>query len=138
MSPFFGMHIAISLVLTTILGWNRLGAIIGINITNVFTAPFVYAVTFWVGAKITGFTRQVHWPASLDWGEFLHLLKASPLILLDLCVGGALLGIPIAVIGYYAAFNAVTAYRRGAHRSARKPTRTRTNSYADEQNGKSA
>jgi uncharacterized protein len=138
MSPFFGMHIAISLVFASLLGWNKFSAIIGINITNILTAPFVYAVTYRVGAKVAGFTRHVCWPASPNYAEFLHLLKASPLILLDLCVGGVLLGIPIAVAGYYAAFNAVTAYRRGARRAARKVKRPGTNSQTNERNEKSA
>lgn len=31
--------------------WNNISAIIGINITNIAKAPFVYAANYWVGAK---------------------------------------------------------------------------------------
>ncbi len=112
MSPFFGMHIAISIVFASILGWSKIAAAVGVNITNVFTAPLIYPITYWVGAKITGLAKHVNWPTSPDFGGFLQLIKESPLIILDLCVGGAILGIPIAIAGYYLSFNAITIYRQ--------------------------
>lgn len=112
MSPFFGMHIAIGVVLASLLGWSKIAAAIGVNNTNVFTAPFIYPITYWVGAKVTGFTRHVQWPTELSFHSFLLLLKKSPLIILDLCVGGIILGIPMAVVGYYLAFHAITLYRQ--------------------------
>ena len=125
MSPFFGMHIAIGVICASILGWSKIGAAIGVNITNVFTVPFIYPVTYWVGSKITGFTKHVSWPTSPDFDGFLQLLKDSPMIVLDLCVGGAILGIPIAVIGYYLAFNAITVYRQRVRERVRELKRQR-------------
>jgi hypothetical protein len=51
------------------------------------------------------------------------LLKNSPLIVLDLCVGGAILGLPIAVAGYYLAFNAITLYRERLRERVHIPLR---------------
>ena len=112
MSPFFGMHIAISVVIASILGWSKIAAAVAVNITNVFTAPLIYPITYLVGSKATGFTKHVNWPTSADFGGFLQLVKESPLIILDLCVGGAILGLPIAIVGYYLSFHAITVYRQ--------------------------
>lgn len=123
MSPFFGFHIAIGIVLASLLGWSKIAAAIGVNITNVATAPFIYPITYWVGAKVTGFTRNVQWPTEPTFSSFMLLLKKSPLIILDLCVGGILLGIPIAIIGYHLAFNAITLYRERLRERMRIPLR---------------
>ena len=125
MSPFFGMHIAIGVLCASLLGWSKIAAAIAVNITNVFTAPFIYPVTYMVGAKITGFASNIRWPTSIDFNAFMQLLKESPLIILDLCVGGAILGIPIAIAGYYLAFNAITAYRRSVRDRLRELKRQR-------------
>lgn len=125
MSPFFGMHIAISIIFASILGWSKIAAAVGVNITNVVTAPLIYPFTYWIGTKITGFTRNVNWPTSPDFDGFLQLVKESPLIILDLCVGGAILGLPIAIVGYYLAFNAITVYRQRVKERVRELKRQR-------------
>lgn len=123
MSPFFGLHIAMGVVMASLIGWSKIGAAIGVNITNVATAPLIYPITYWIGAKVTGFTRHVQWPTELTFHSFVVLLQKSPLIILDLCVGGIILGIPIAVVGYYIAFNAITLYRERLRERMRIPLR---------------
>lgn len=120
MTPFLGTHIIVSLVLASLLGWSRISAIIGVNITNVATAPFIYAINYWVGAKVTGLTTHFPWPASMGYVAFVKLLKASPLILVDLCVGGVILGLPVSVAGYYICLHAIKAYRRRTRHGERK------------------
>jgi len=112
MSPFFGMHIAISVVIASIFGWSKIAAAVAVNITNVFTAPLIYPITYLVGAKITGLTEHINWNISPGFDGFLQLVKESPLIILDLCVGGAILGLPIAIVGYYLSYHAITVYRQ--------------------------
>lgn len=121
MSPFFGLHIAIGVVFASLFGWSKIAAAIGVNITNVATAPFIYPITYWVGARLIGFARHVQWPTEPTFSQFILLVKQSPVILLDLCVGGIILGLPIAIIGYYLAFNAITLYRRRLRERVRIP-----------------
>jgi len=126
MTPFFGLHIAIGVVLAALFGWSKIAAAIGVNITNVATAPFIYPITYWVGSSLMGFTKDVQWPTAPTFSQFLLLLKQSPVIILDLCVGGAILGLPIAIVGYYLAFNAITLYRRRLKEKVRIPLRRKT------------
>jgi len=101
MTPFFGAHIASSVVLAAALRWSKIAAAIGVQVTNIGTAPLIYPVNYWVGVKLSGYSRHVALPESIDYGELLPLLGQSPLILIDLCVGGLVLGIPIACGGYF-------------------------------------
>lgn len=114
MTPFFGVHIVLSTVLAAVLGWSKIAAVVGVNITNVGTAPLIYPVNYWVGVKLVGASRQVSWPQSIEYHQLLQLVGQAPLIVIDLCIGGLILGIPIAVIGYFTAFRMVHAYRKRA------------------------
>lgn len=131
MTPFFGMHIVISVVLAALLGWSKIAAAIAVNITNVATAPLIYPITYLVGTKITGLNHSVQWPTTVSLEGFLMLIKQSPVIIIDLCVGGFVLGLPLAVAGYFFSYRAITLYRarrrkkglRGRSRTRRKDRR---------------
>lgn len=120
MSPFWGLHILLCLVLAWALGWSKVAAMIGVNITNVVTAPFIYPFTYWVGANLVGFARDVKWPATMSTSAFFQLVKKSPLVVLDLAVGGIVLGIPLAVGGYIIAFRLIRLYREHANSPMRR------------------
>jgi uncharacterized protein (DUF2062 family) len=61
MTPFFGMHFFSSLLLASLLGWSKIAALVGVNITNVLTAPLIYPVNYWVGVKLVGFSKEIDW-----------------------------------------------------------------------------
>ncbi len=50
MTPFWGVQTYIVLLLATFLRCNHLAALLGIQITNILTAPFIYALTFRIGS----------------------------------------------------------------------------------------
>ena len=111
MSPFWGMHIVLSLGLVSLLGWNRIAAVIGVNITNVFTAPLIYPVNYWVGLQVSGFSAGARWPDGLDWETMMELIRTSPMVLADLSVGGLVLGLPLSIASYFLALRMVRFYR---------------------------
>lgn len=112
MTPFWGLQIALSLFLSSLLGWNRIACIIGANITNVATAPLIYPLNYWVGMRLVGFSEGARWPARLDASGILELITQSPRILADLSIGGLILAIPLAVGGYILAYRGSLLYRR--------------------------
>ena len=121
MTPFFGAHILSSLVLASLLGWSKISALIGVQITNVVTVPLIYPLNYWVGAKLLGASHTIRWPTDFDFAAVLELMKQSPMVLLDLIVGGIALGIPLAVGGYFIALRAVCLYRRKRSTKKHKP-----------------
>jgi uncharacterized protein len=112
MTPFFGVHFISSILLASLLGWSKIAAMIGVNVTNAITAPLIYPVTYWVGVRLVGFSKEIDWPKALDVGDILILMKQSPLILVDLFIGGAIIGIPLAIGGYFIAFRMICRYRK--------------------------
>jgi uncharacterized protein (DUF2062 family) len=114
MTPFFGMHFFSSLLLASLLGWSKIAALVGVNITNVLTAPLIYPVNYWVGVKLAGFSKEIDWSSTLDVADVLALMQQSPLILVDLSIGGIILGTPLAVGGYLIAFRLICLYRKRA------------------------
>jgi len=112
MTPFLGAHFVACIVLASILGWSKIAAMAGVNITNVFTAPLIYPVNYWVGAKLVGVSNGVRWPAAFTAEEMINLIRQSPLVLVDLCAGGLILGLPLALAGYVVVLRAVRLVRR--------------------------
>jgi len=119
MTPFLGAHFVTCLVVASILGWSKIAAMVGVNITNVFTAPLIYPVNYWVGAKLVGVSSGVRWPAAFTAEEMISLITQSPMVLVDLCAGGVILGLPLAFAGYVVVLRAVRLYRkRGAQKTS--------------------
>ncbi|WP_319405110.1 DUF2062 domain-containing protein [uncultured Desulfosarcina sp.] len=114
MTPFFGMHFISSILLASLLGWSKIAAMVGVNITNVVTAPLIYPVNYWVGVRLVGFSKEIDWSTALKVADMLALMQQSPLILVDLSIGGMILGIPLAVAGYFLAFRMICLYRKRA------------------------
>lgn len=122
MTPFLGAHFISSILLASLLGWSKVAALVGANITNVFTAPLIYPVNYWVGVKLVGISDDVQWSVSFNAAEMIELVRQSPLIVADLCIGGVILGFPLAVAGYVAALRAVRLYRKKARPAFNSPS----------------
>jgi uncharacterized protein (DUF2062 family) len=84
---------------------------VGVNITNVFTAPLIYPINYWVGYKLAGLSDGVKWSELSRYADVLRLMKQSPLILADLFIGGLILGLPMAVVSYVVVLKAIRLYR---------------------------
>jgi uncharacterized protein (DUF2062 family) len=109
MTPFWGAQIAGSLLLATLMRCSKISAVIGANITNLITAPLIYPINYWVGATMIGASRQVAWPRSYGYYELIRLACQSPLIVVDLCAGGLMVGFPLAVMGYFITIRVIQA-----------------------------
>jgi len=133
MSPSMGAQTVIAIFLAALLKWNKISAAIGVWITNPFTAPVIYFVTYRIGAKLLGVTKNYTPNDEPTLTIVEKLLQKAPDIFWALLIGGIIVGIPLAVIGYYISFSAVQKYqdrirRRLAERKerfARKKQRKR-------------
>jgi len=113
MTPFLGFHTVLAVMLAAVFKWSKIAAGAGVFITNPFTAPLIYPVTYKLGAMVTGFSDPSQWRKLFESGGVISLVKNSPMILVDLIIGGMIIGLPLAVIVYYAAF---TTLSRAKHR----------------------
>jgi uncharacterized protein (DUF2062 family) len=112
MTPFIGVHIITSVILASLLGWNKVSAIIGVNITNLGTAPLVYSLNYWVGLKLVGVSCDVAWSLPHDYSQMFEMVRQSPLIFIDLLIGGIILGVPLAIAGYFISLRTIQIFRK--------------------------
>ena len=118
MTPTIGFQMPIAVFLAALFKWNKISAAVAVWVTNPLTAPFIYSFTYFVGAKMLGFKIAPNLLGSLD---FPTLREAGGKILLATTVGGVILGVPLALLGYYLAFSAVRGYQtKLKHRVAAK------------------
>lgn len=124
MTPFLGFHTVIAVMLAAVFKWSKIAAGAGVFITNPFTAPLIYPLTYKLGSTVTGFSNPPQWHQLFESGGVVNLVKNSPMILVDLTFGGMIIGLPLAVIVYYVAFHTVSrAKKRMELRKARRITK---------------
>ncbi|SMC24437.1 hypothetical protein SAMN02746041_01995 [Desulfacinum hydrothermale DSM 13146] len=111
LSPTLGVQMVLAALLAALLGWNKIAAAAGVWITNPFTAPFIYPFTYWVGARLLSLGKSAHQGTALQAKGFLYVLEKMPHVLGAMTVGGIVVGLPLAVLGYWLALRAVTGYR---------------------------
>jgi len=137
MSPFLGFHTAIAVLLASLFKWSKIAAAVGVLITNPITAPIIYPLTFRLGASLTGFSEPIQWSRLLEPGAFIALMKNSPMIIVDMLVGGILLGIPLYIAVYFITHTIVSKARkrfeRRTQRKQKQGTPRQSQGYADKQ-----
>lgn len=112
MTPTMGIQMPIAVFLAALVKWSKISAVFGVWITNPFTAPFIYGITYVVGAHLLGLKATMALPQELTWSVVREMLKNAPVIFGALTVGGILVGLPLAVLGYYVSFAAVNKYQQ--------------------------
>ena len=112
MTPFLGFHTVIAVMLASLLKWGKISAGLGVFITNPLTAPIIYPLTYQLGAMVTGFSDPIHWQRLFEQGGLVALFKNSPMILVDMLIGGAIIGVPLAIMAYYVALRSVLSARK--------------------------
>jgi uncharacterized protein (DUF2062 family) len=116
MTPSIGIQMVIAAIIAALLKWNKIAAAMGVWITNPLTAPLIYAATFYVGAKIYGTSKVFNPPDELTISIAKKILAKSPGIFYSLTIGGVVLGIPIAVAGYFISYSLVSRYQEDLKR----------------------
>ena len=111
-TPFIGLHSIVAVVLAALFKWNKIAALSGAWISNPLTFPFLYGLTWWVGSGVTRASVATGLPLSWDVEYLIALIKKSPQILHILIVGGVVVGLPLALAGYFVAVWGVKKYRR--------------------------
>ena len=106
--PTFGIGIPLSLLFASLLGWNRVSAVLGSLVMNPLTTPFFWTLSGTVGAAIfrADASRLL---ASVQNGERLRGLTVGAGIYL---AGNTIVALVTAAIAYFLAHRAVLLYRK--------------------------
>ncbi len=114
-----GFQMVLAIFLAALFGWSKFSAAAGVWITNPFTAPFIYPLTYGVGLQLSGVTKAYNPPTEMSLSliqKIWQILLKSPEIFWTLVLGGVVLGLPLAVAGYFASYSAVSKYQERAQR----------------------
>ena len=129
MSPTMGIQTYIAVFFAALFKWNKISAAIGVWISNPVTFPLIYSFTYITGAKLLGLKKTIHPPGELEQSisAFAKFIQKAPEVIWALVLGGIILGIPVAVAGYYITNSAVVRYQRDIKRkiALRKEMRAR-------------
>ena len=112
MTPTMGVQMPIAVFFAAILKWSKISAAFGVWITNPITSPFIYGITYVVGAKLLGLKATLNLPDDLTWSIVKEILKNAPAIFGALTVGGIIIGLPLAILSYYLSYAAVNKYQQ--------------------------
>jgi hypothetical protein len=112
MTPFIGLHTVMAILFAALFKWNKISAALGVWVTNPFTAPFIYGLTYFVGKLCLGIEKSPRLHTHLDYSMILGMLQKTPEILLILTVGGIIVGLPLAFLGYYFSYSAISRYQQ--------------------------
>jgi uncharacterized protein (DUF2062 family) len=116
MSPFMGLHTAIAVPLAALLKWNKFSAALAVWISNPLSAPVIYGITYYTGARVLFIQNGYKLPLTFDLEALLYTLRSAPEIIGILTVGGIVVGLPLAVLGYYFALKTIVEYRASIQR----------------------
>ena len=112
MSPTMGVQTPIAIFLAALLKWSKLAAAIGVWVSNPLTAPVLYGVTYLTGAKLLDLEPVFRMPLSPTCSTLKVMLAKAPQALGAMTVGGVIIGLPLAFIGYYLSYAAVEKYQK--------------------------
>lgn len=99
-TPFIGTKVFIALGLTYFLKWSKIASVIGVYHINLFTAPFFYTLSFFIGKSVTRTQLEFSFPDKMTLSAVFNLFVGNWEILKALLVGGLILGIPMAIMAY--------------------------------------
>ncbi|MBN2136885.1 MAG: DUF2062 domain-containing protein [Sedimentisphaerales bacterium] len=120
MSPTLGFQMVIAVSIAALLKWNKISAAIGVWVTNPVTAPIIYTITYVTGAKFLGHDEVFQLPKEFSFDVVLGLFRKTPEVMLAMTAGGIIIGLPVAIAGYYLAYALITRYRRHAQKRSLK------------------
>jgi len=111
MTPSVGIQMALAVFMAALFKWNKISAATGVWITNPLTAPLIYSINYLIGARLLEIKRGYSLTPEISIARMSHMLHNAPETFWALILGGVILGLPLAVAGYYFCYSAITRYQ---------------------------
>jgi uncharacterized protein (DUF2062 family) len=135
MTPTIGFQMVIAIFFASLFKWNKISAAIGVWITNPITAPFIYSFSYFVGLKLYTPEQMYKLPAHIDSAGIYKILLKAPSLFTTLTIGGVVIGIPLAIIGYYLAHYLVNKYQEDIKAKLARQKLKRSEKKAEKKSG---
>ena len=112
-TPTFGVQTFIALFLAALLRCSKIAAVVAAQLTNALTAPFIFLGTYYMGAvildspfdqsRLDGLLDGFEWGSvwTSGFSAFVPLWEGFRDVFVSLWVGGLIVGVVLAAIGYF-------------------------------------
>lgn len=106
MSPLFGIHTLLGLLVAYVFRLNKLTTIVGVYITNPWTIIPIYTFSTWVGARCLGVDKIL---PDIDWRNitFSALIEDFSPLLMPFLLGTVIISVVSAVLSYIVIYHLV-------------------------------
>jgi uncharacterized protein (DUF2062 family) len=106
MSPLFGIHTLLGLLVAYVFRLNKLTTIVGVYITNPWTIIPIYTFSTWVGARCLGVNKIL---PDIDWRHvtFSALMNDFSPLLMPFIVGTVIISVLSSGISYIVIYHLV-------------------------------
>ena len=112
-TPTFGVQTFIALFMAALLRCSKIGAVVAAQVSNALTAPFIFLGTYYLGAVVLdrpfdqskldglldGFEWGNVWASGLS--AFAPFWEGFRDVFISMWVGGLIVGVTLAAIGYF-------------------------------------
>jgi len=118
MTPTMGIQTYLAVPIAALFGFSKVAAAATVWITNPVTAPFLYGLSYMIGAKLLGYPLKTPFLSNPSWETFWH---AGEHVMLALTLGGVITGVIVAIVGYFVVLAMVrTAREKAEHLKLRR------------------
>lgn len=100
MLPFPGFQVLISVILATLLKYNKAAAITAVFNTNLVTGVFIFAFNYWLGRNILGLDPNFTMPDKINLSFAKTIVEAGSDVFLSLLLGGCITGTAMMIATY--------------------------------------
>jgi uncharacterized protein (DUF2062 family) len=100
-TPLIGFKWAVALPIVMLAKWNKMACILGILQVNYLTGPFFYALAYFLGKGICGFSGEFRLPDQMSFGAVKDIFFGNADVFISLLVGGLILSIPLTFGAFY-------------------------------------
>lgn len=110
-SPLVGFQLISAVLIAALLRWNKIAAAMGTLISNPIATPFIYTFAYYVGSVVMGTTTENPMVIPRELETARRMMEEASQFLLALTLGTVHIGLPFAVLGYFASCAALMRYR---------------------------
>ena len=102
-TPLIGFKWMVALPVVWLARWSKVAYLAGIMQVNYLTGPFFYALAYFVGDKVCGFSNSFRLPEHMNLAAMKEIFFGNVDVFLSLLIGGLILSVPLTLLAFYLA-----------------------------------
>jgi len=100
-TPLIGFKWVVALPIVMLAKWNKMACMLGIMQVNYLTGPLFYALAYFVGKGVCGYSEAFEMPDRMSLGAVKDIFFGNTDVFISLLTGGLILSIPMTIGAFY-------------------------------------